>query len=223
MGISGLELAGYTGIVIQYAMLALGRDGSVTFTTSVILTFALMACVYVLRYPGYTADKLMAAVFSFIYAPLMLSFVYLLRAMPGGKYLGWLPFIAWVCDTFAYFTGRAFGRHKLTPLLSPKKTVEGAVGGVVFSVLFGAGFGYLVGDAFPDRGRGYVVLMMVIIAAVASALSQIGDLTASGIKRHFNIKDYGSLIPGHGGIMDRFDSVIFIAPLIYILAQNLIL
>ena len=122
---------------------------------------------------------------------------------------------AWVSDTCAYFVGVKFGKHKLAPVLSPKKSIEGSVGGIVgtaiFSILYGLVLMYVTNMAASD------LWICAVIGAVGSVFSQIGDLVASGIKRHYEVKDYGNLIPGHGGIMDRFDSVIVTAPLIYFL------
>ncbi len=106
------------------------------------------------------------------------------------------------------------GRHKLAPVLSPKKSVEGSVGGIVGSALAGALFGYYL-DAV--LGTGQLTLLLAAVGGVGSVISQIGDLAASAVKRNYDIKDYGNLIPGHGGIMDRFDSVIFTAPITYFL------
>ena len=130
-----------------------------------------------------------------------------------GLKLVWLIFIAsWVCDTTAYLTGMAIGRHKLTPELSPKKSIEGAIGGVIGSGLVGFLYGLMMS---PDAGA----LIYALISAMGAVISQFGDLTASAIKRNHDIKDYGTLIPGHGGILDRFDSVIITAPIVYILSQ----
>lgn len=127
----------------------------------------------------------------------------------------WLIFLcSWGCDTFAYCVGMLFGKHKLAPVLSPKKSIEGAIGGVVGAALLGALYGAVVNQyTVLDN----TTLYFAIIGAVGAAISQFGDLVASGNKRQHNIKDYGKLIPGHGGILDRFDSVIFTAPLIYAL------
>ncbi|MBQ8401267.1 MAG: phosphatidate cytidylyltransferase [Clostridia bacterium] len=143
-----------------------------------------------------------------------ISFVSLvcLRRHPSGEALYLLPFIgAWVSDTFAYFTGRLFGKHKLIPEVSPKKTVEGAVGGVVFTAIAYVIFGLIVRQG--NLHLNYILL--AVIGALVSVLSQIGDLIASVVKRHYGIKDYGKLFPGHGGVMDRFDSVIATAPVLY--------
>ena len=107
------------------------------------------------------------------------------------------------------------GKHKLVPQLSPKKTIEGSIGGILGSALVGALFGFFLLD--KTFGGNQFGIMLFIIGAIGSVISQVGDLAASAIKRNHDIKDYGNLIPGHGGIMDRFDSVIFTAPMIYFL------
>ena len=134
-----------------------------------------------------------------------------------GKYLCLLAFIGpWVTDTFAYFTGRFFGRHKLIPEVSPKKTVEGSVGGTVFCVV-----GYIVFGLIMQFGYGFTVnyWMLGIAGLLVAVISQIGDLIASLIKREHGIKDYGKIFPGHGGVMDRFDSVLSTSILLWLLMQ----
>ncbi len=120
----------------------------------------------------------------------------------------WLIFItAFGTDIMAYFSGYFFGKHKLCEKISPKKTVEGAIGGVIGSVIFSVLFAYFF--------AGEYMLHCAILGVLGGIVSQFGDLTASIFKRHMGIKDYGNLIPGHGGILDRIDSVIFTAPLVY--------
>lgn len=122
--------------------------------------------------------------------------------------LVWLIFLtAFGTDIMAYFTGYAFGRHKLAPKISPKKTIEGSIGGILGSVLLCGLFGYFV---IPR-----LLLHCIMIGVLGGMISQFGDLTASIFKRKMGIKDYGNLIPGHGGILDRFDSVLFTAPMVY--------
>ncbi len=144
------------------------------------------------------------------------SFVSVAGLPFGGFILPLLFLGSWGSDTFAYCCGSLFGRHKLIPKVSPKKTVEGSVGAVIFTVLFFALYGYIVTAAVPDAKADYTAL--VITALFLSILSQIGDLNASFIKRIYGIKDYGNIFPGHGGMLDRFDSVIAIAPILYILS-----
>lgn len=132
---------------------------------------------------------------------------------------------AWGGDTAAYFVGRAFGRHKLAPVVSPKKTVEGAVGGVAGSILAGIVatfvYGMLSGRyttlTVEVTVRHYLIL--ALMGAIASVLGILGDLFASAVKRQVGIKDYGTIFPGHGGILDRFDSVMFIAPFVSIVVR----
>ena len=141
------------------------------------------------------------------------SMVYLHDFHEGGRYLYLLTFIgAWVPDTFAYFTGVLFGKHKLIPDVSPKKTVEGAVGGIVFCVLAFVGFSILYNVRWLSEGSTALpIWLMAIVGFLTAVVSMVGDLTMSLIKRHYGIKDYGKILPGHGGFLDRFDSVIAVA------------
>lgn len=146
-----------------------------------------------------------------VYVSVSFSSLALLRKMGdgvvGALYIGLVFLAAWATDVFAYFTGYFFGKHKLIPEVSPKKTVEGALGGIVFAVLAFLLFGFIV-----ELTGAYSVnyLTLAISGFVLSVISQIGDLTASALKRERGIKDYGFIFPGHGGVMDRFDSVISI-------------
>ncbi len=147
------------------------------------------------------------------------AMVYLHDFNPAGKYLYLLAFIgAWVPDTFAYFTGRLFGKHKLIPDVSPKKTVEGAIGGVVFCVIAFVAFALVYNSLNAckcDEPCHHLPLvpvwLMAVVGLLASIVSMIGDLSMSVIKRHYGIKDYGNILPGHGGFLDRFDSVLAVA------------
>ncbi|MBR4831168.1 MAG: phosphatidate cytidylyltransferase, partial [Butyrivibrio sp.] len=216
--VNQIEVCGYAAIVVHYVQMVLIKDYNYYIFSLMFAFFLIMGC-YVVNFPKFKSQQAIAAFFCFVYAPVNMSFVYLLRLRRYGAYLAWIPFIAWVCDTCAYFAGRAFGKHKLAPNLSPKKTIEGAIGGVIGSVVVGAIIGYIIYvREIHDTG---VVILLVIITFVGSIIAQLGDLLASGIKRDHYIKDYGKLIPGHGGIMDRFDSVIFVIPCIYFLAAVL--
>lgn len=130
---------------------------------------------------------------------------------------------AWISDAGAYFVGRALGKHKLAPKISPKKTVEGAVGGVVICILFNVGFTYGYVALMQNFGKTVVfhLPVLIVVSLVASLIGIFGDLTASIIKRQRKIKDFGTIMPGHGGVIDRFDSVLFIAPLFYFLLKNI--
>ena len=179
-----------------------------------VLSIIVLMCVYVFTYPKYQADQIMSAYFGIMYVAVMLSFIFLTRNLEGGRFIVWLIFLcSWGCDTCAYCVGMLIGKHKMAPVLSPKKSIEGAVGGVVGAALLGAIY------AAATHGP---VIEYAIICGCGSLISMVGDLAASAIKRNRSIKDYGTLIPGHGGILDRFDSVIFTAPVIYYLAKILI-
>ncbi|QSX08702.1 phosphatidate cytidylyltransferase [Alkalibacter rhizosphaerae] len=159
-------------------------------------------------------------VYGLLYIPFFLGHLLLLDQMDHGNMLIWLIFIiSFGTDTFAYFVGMRFGKHRLSPTISPKKSVEGSVGGVVAAVLLTMVFGYFFE---ASSGVGLSLAKYGIIAFVASLVSQLGDLAASMIKRQFGIKDFGNLLPGHGGMLDRFDSVIFAAPAIYYMIMALI-
>ena len=207
-----LELVGYFGAVLYY--IAMKADFGNYGTMAIIISMILILFVYVFGYPKYHAEQVMAAFFGVVYVAVMLSFIYLTRSLPDGKFLVWLIFLcSWGCDTCAYCVGMLIGRHKMAPVLSPKKSIEGAVGGVAGAALLGVIY------AAATQGK---MAEYALICAVGALISMVGDLAASAIKRNQNIKDYGKLIPGHGGILDRFDSVIITAPVIYYLAKTIL-
>ena len=179
-----------------------------------------MMSIFVFTYPKYNNKQIMTAFFGMVYVGVMLSYIYQTRVLPGGAFLVWLIFLcSWGCDTCAYCVGVLIGKHKMAPVLSPKKSIEGAVGGVLGAALLGAIYAAATGAYNPNPA--HTPLIYAIICGVGALVSMVGDLAASAIKRQENIKDYGTLIPGHGGILDRFDSVIFTAPVIYALAITL--
>ena len=179
----------------------------------------LLMFLYVFAYPKYEAKDIMAAFFGMFYVGAMLSYIYQIRTLENGLYLVVLVFIcSWGCDTCAYCVGMLIGKHKMSPILSPKKSVEGAVGGVLGAALLTVIYSLIFKVQMGLDSREIVIL--TLIASVAALISMVGDLCASAIKRNYDIKDYGKLIPGHGGIMDRFDSMMITAPIIYYLAIN---
>lgn len=224
---NSLEITGSVIIVLYYFVLAfcmLQRENfalSVVYpvvTISIVMAFIAFMFVYVFSFPKYKAGQVMAAFFELLYAPVLLSFIFMIReGWSYGVYLVWLIFLcSWGSDTCAYCVGVLFGKHKMAPKLSPKKSVEGAIGGVVgAAVLFGL-YTYFVINPFTEDVFWINWGSAMCLGAVGALVSMVGDLAASAIKRDHEIKDYGKLIPGHGGIMDRFDSVIIAAPLIFI-------
>jgi CDP-diglyceride synthetase len=212
-----LGLTGYLAAVVYYGILYTGQMQYVTFFTIAFLV-VLMA-VYVFSFPTFKAEQVMTVFFGVFYVAVMLSYVYQTRMLSDGAVAVWLIFLSsWGCDTCAYCAGMLLGKHKMAPKLSPKKSVEGGIGGIVGAALLGAIFAFVANKV---TGAGVSAGQYAIICGVGGMISQIGDLAASAIKRNHDIKDYGKLIPGHGGILDRFDSVIFTAPIIYYLATFL--
>lgn len=192
-----------------------------SFTIMALLIFSTgFICIlgsYIFSFPKFHINQVAKAIFGMLYVGLMLSFIYCTRALPNGIYMVWMVFIpAWVCDTCAYFTGMLFGKHKLSPKLSPKKSIEGSIGGILGASIAGGLLGWLyvaMNDDLSIRN----IFIFAAIAFVGSIVSQCGDLAASAVKRNYDVKDYGKLIPGHGGILDRFDSVLFTSPMVYFL------
>lgn len=187
---------GYTTLLggIFLLLLLVSAEAIFTFSSSDRLGFTQIAGVF----------------FAAFVIPLLLSSLLRLKQLPQGQCYVLLPFvIAFVSDGGAYFTGVFLGKHKLAPHVSPKKTVEGAIGGVVSSVVITLLYGVLLQLA-ADFVVNYALL--ILYGFVGSVISQLGDLSFSLLKRGFGVKDFGRLIPGHGGVLDRFDSVIFTAP-----------
>ena len=208
-----LGFVGYLTAIAYYGLV--WYEGQQFVILMAIAALMFLMGIYVFTFPKYRTEEVTVAFFGVFYAAVMLSYLYQVRAMTDGIYLVWLIFFSsWGCDTCAYCAGMLFGKHKLVPVLSPKKTIEGAVGGVVGAALLGYGFACVYGGKMIDVGNPRVACALA--CAIAAVISQVGDLAASAIKRNHDIKDYGKLIPGHGGIMDRFDSVIIAAPLVFI-------
>lgn len=180
-----------TGLVIAFFLIAMNTHHTISFPT------------------------LAASLFSALVVPLFLGQAITIRNAENGVYLIILPFLAaWMSDTGAYFIGSFFGRHKLCPNISPKKSVEGAIGGVLGSLVGGAVYALVMVYAF-EFSVNYA--MLAVICAVGSAAGQLGDLIFSYIKREVGIKDYGKLFPGHGGVLDRFDSIFLTTPVTAVL------
>lgn len=206
-------ICGLIFVVLYYGTVYLGDAFNMAGPLLLVVFLMVLMAVYVFTFPKFKTEEITAPFFGLVYVAVMLSFLYQTRMIPiEGKntpIVYFLIFIcSWGCDTCAYAVGMLIGKHKMAPVLSPKKSVEGGIGGVVGAALLGAIYGMI----FDLDIQGCVIL-----CAAGAVVSQIGDLAASAIKRNHNIKDYGHLIPGHGGILDRFDSVIFTAPIIYAL------
>ena len=177
-------------------------------------------CVAVLSRQTVSTDEVARAFFSTAYISISFTSLTLLRYMPNGAYYIALVFIAaWATDIFAYFVGSFLGKHKLAPVVSPKKSVEGAVGGTLGCVLCFLLYGLILNLCFGVTEIHY--LRLAIMGLVLSVIAQIGDLACSLIKRERGVKDYGKIFPGHGGVMDRFDSIIAVSTLLVVLCTLL--
>jgi phosphatidate cytidylyltransferase len=208
-------ILGYLAVAVFYLQIHLKVDHYELMTFIIFLMFLMFA--YVFGFPMFKTEQIAVTFLGLFYVGIMLSYIYQVRMLEDGQIIVWLIFIgAWGSDTCAYCVGMLFGKHKVAPKLSPKKSVEGCIGGIIGAALIGFLF------ALIFRSRIHLIqnplLVFAIIGAASSVISQIGDLAASAIKRNHEIKDYGNVIPGHGGILDRFDSIIFTAPIVYYLA-----
>lgn len=196
-------------------------------TVQMIFILFLLFFVLLIKNSETTRVEQAAMAFMFgIFIPLFFSCAVFLRDIygyvAGSFYLLTALGSAWLSDTGAYFVGRKFGRHKLAPVVSPKKTVEGAIGGLIFSTFFmqliAIGFYGVMAAAGIHVKINYGLL--ALLTPVCSIFGMLGDLAASVIKRQFDVKDYGTIMPGHGGVMDRFDSVLFTLPAVFIIAHH---
>jgi phosphatidate cytidylyltransferase len=209
-----LAYISYVATVIFYVVLYYGKKEALL--PIVIMYLIILLAVYVFEFPKYKDRDIAAVFFGFVYVTVLLSYVYQVRSLQSGVFLSFFILISsWGNDVFAYLVGSSIGKHQFTPRISPKKSMEGFFGGILGAALVGFVYALLV-----TKLTGNVELNLVscaVISALGAIPSVIGDLAASAIKRNNEIKDYGKLIPGHGGVLDRFDSVIFTAPIIYYL------
>lgn len=211
-----MKYIGYSATIIYFLCLDLVQNYFSIFLSLLILATLLTMVLY---YPKYEIVDVALTIIGVLYIPVLFGFIVLIRKTQYGDFWIWLIFLSsWGSDTFAYFTGRALGKHKLAPILSPKKTIEGSIGGMIGAGVLGFIYTIIYTHYRYNILEGYIVLV-VIAVVVAALISQFGDLAASAIKRKYNKKDFGNLLPGHGGILDRFDSILFVAPMIYIAAQ----
>ena len=195
---------------INAQMGADGPDSGVLY--ALWLFIVVVACmIYGFKVEERKTEDMASTALGIIYVPFLFHFAVLIDECDYAKNYIWLVFIiAFGTDIFAYFSGVFLGKHKLCPTLSPKKTVEGAIGGMIGALVFSL----LFGNFFLEPGHAFNARFIIMIL-IGSIVSMLGDLSASAYKRQMGIKDYGNLIPGHGGILDRFDSVLFVAPYLY--------
>lgn len=198
--------------------------GTETFIVRVAVPCMMLVTLYLFAVLVFSKGKISVeevSVAGFMSLYIVSSFlaILFLRDSAAGAYTYLLIFIgAWVTDSFAYFTGFLFGKHKLIPEISPKKTVEGSIGGILFCggafVLYGIAISHFVETA--DRMN---LALLFFYGIIVSVVSQIGDLSLSAVKRHYGIKDFGKIFPGHGGILDRFDSILAVSLVLFVLNE----
>lgn len=200
----------YMGYILLALYYAIGNDFELLMYILVLASFILL-CVPIINLKVTFIDVALT-ILGFIYVGVFFSFIYLINGKPHGEFLVWLIFIAsWMCDTTAYYSGKYLGKHKLNPKVSPKKTIEGSIGGLLGATIFCGIFGIVISKYVPN----IPIYHYFIMGALSGVFSQFGDLVASSVKRYVGIKDYSNLIPGHGGILDRFDSILFSGTVIF--------
>ena len=200
INIMPIKIIGYLGTILLF----LSAIYPLITLDLVITALTIILLVLLISKRNIDLGGVSLTIFGVLYIPFLLFHIYFLDQ---GDYI-WLVFIiAFGTDTFAYIAGNLFGRHKLCPKLSPKKTIEGSVGGILGSLFLTLIYTIYIGINISWH--------LILLSIIVSTMSQLGDLAASKIKRMADIKDYGFIMPGHGGVLDRFDSIIICAPLIY--------
>ncbi|AEB76131.1 phosphatidate cytidylyltransferase [Clostridium botulinum] len=210
-GINPISIISYVLSIFYYILIINGTIDFQKIFLMIILALFIMICIPVLS-EKYNFIDVAVTWLGFFYVTIFFSFIVLVNNKQNGNYLIWTIFISsWLCDTCAYYSGKFFGKNKLCPRVSPKKTIEGSIGGLLGSALFCGLYGFVINKI----GINISIYNFFIIGILAGIVCQFGDLVASSIKRYVGVKDYSDLIPGHGGILDRFDSILFTAVIVY--------
>jgi len=216
LGLRNWKISGFAAglVLVIGAYLEQGRFLPIIF----VLWLLFCLTLFVINFPKERVEDLAFNFLALNYVVLLFAHLVLLRNLSQGVYLTFLTLgLTWATDTGAYFAGRALGKHKLAPKVSPNKTVEGAIGGIALAVLTAV----VIGRLLPNQSLTQSSLILIACAVGVSA--QLGDLVESAIKRFCGVKDSGKLIPGHGGVLDRFDSILFTIPTVYYLFLGLII
>ena len=218
-GNKALRIIGYISVLIITFMHSIPKESTLKLIATIIpVSILVLFSQIIMSDMKYNIKDIAITFFGICYIVIFLMFIPVIREMPNGRILIWFVFIAaWGTDTFAYSVGRRIGKHKFTKI-SPKKSIEGCIAGILGAIISLLIYTLVCNIAFKTSFNYFVV---ILIGLVLSLVGQIGDLAASSIKRYTGIKDFGNLIPGHGGILDRIDSVIFIAPFAYFLLSLL--
>ncbi|NFM78273.1 phosphatidate cytidylyltransferase [Clostridium botulinum] len=205
-----IKIIGYLLCLIYYIPLLNSINYKNIFYIITLAVFILLAIPVINL--KYNFIDVAITLLGFLYVPIFFSFIVLVNNKTYGNYLVWLIFIsAWLCDTTAYYVGKYLGKNKLCPKVSPKKTIEGSIGGIIGASLACTIFGMVIFRLGVSIG----IIHYILIGLICGIVCQFGDLVASSIKRYVGVKDYSNLIPGHGGILDRFDSILFSSVAVY--------
>ncbi|MBM7094208.1 MULTISPECIES: phosphatidate cytidylyltransferase [Alteribacter] len=181
-------------------------------TETFLLMIIVLLALTVISKNAFTFDEAGFIILSSVYIGFGFHYFLAARFLEDGLiFLFFVLILVWVTDSGAYFCGRFLGKHKLWPHISPKKTIEGSLGGIAFAILFG----FIYSFFFPVYDSMLITLLFILVVSVSG---QLGDLVESALKRHYSVKDSGQVLPGHGGILDRFDSLIFVMPILYLLS-----
>lgn len=212
----------WSGVSTILVMTVLGLGYERYLILTLIMSFLVLLFYFVHQYPDVTMNKLALATFGLMYILLQLSAMGMVRGMPRvGGWLIWLVFIiAFGSDTFAYLVGVSLGKHPMVPKLSPNKTMEGALGGLLGGGFLSLGFGFYLYQINMIK-QAELLVVFFLIGCLGSVISQTGDLVGSAFKRMTGIKDFGNIIPGHGGILDRLDSLLLTSAYIYVIGHIL--
>lgn len=226
VNIRPIELFGYASCAsLLFVGIGIAKETIYEITKYVIpITLILIFCYMIFAKKKRNIIDVAVTCFGILYIPLMLAFVKLITLLDkpetfvneGIILLLYGAIGAFATDVFAYLIGRKFGKNKLCPDISPNKTVEGSIGGLIGTIIVTITYTLIINYIFKTN---YNIYYSVLVGIISSIAGQLGDLTASAIKRYTKIKDFGKLIPGHGGILDRFDSIIFVMPVIYLLLK----
>lgn len=214
---SPLKIIGYLStIIIGLVSIFSEKNIMEIFTFSIPIIMLILFSKVIFTNMKTTFKDVAYTLVGIFYITFFIMFLSLIRGLENGLYiLGYTILIAWSTDIFAYLVGKKWGKHKFSKV-SPKKTIEGCIGGVIGAVIISIIYVYIV-NIYINLDISYIYFWNIAVSAILSIISQIGDFTASSIKRFADVKDYGNLLPGHGGMLDRIDSVIFIAPFIYMI------
>ena len=209
--IKPIKIVGYIVSFLYYCLIFLERV-ELKWVSLIFVVGTITLLTIIIFFEEYNIVDAAITYLGIFYVAVPFSLIALISEKNYGNYFVWIIFIScWVCDSLAYYTGRFFGKTKLIPRVSPKKTVEGAVGGLIGSVIAVTAFGFFI----QSKGIVIPIFNYVAIGILGGVICQLGDLAASSIKRYVGAKDYSNLIPGHGGILDRFDSILFTSVLVY--------